>query len=408
MRAIILSRVGLPLTLVALLAMLPLSLGQAPPAKRDLTKLTLTQQRLHASGQRAKDWLRKANKKDGRFVHGFVPALRAALEGDSLERQAGAAFALARAAQFFEDRDAAAVAKQALLTLLLETTTDEKDPSLRFPAAPPAMVNRLAASGWLVLAIHELPSPAKDLIEQADQLCNYLRRQQQADGSMSSEDPGETIKLASGEAEARQMGAGPALYGVIHSQHLRSAPWKLEAVRKARHYYLAKWKELKSLPMAPWLTAAFAEAYALTKEDAFAEAVLEINDWLLTLQYEQMSGARGHWNGGFRPWLDGKPANQAPNIQTAPAAESLAMACRVARQKEDGKRLHQYRAALENALNWLTTLQYTEANCGHFSEWFRPLIIGGFHASHQDGNLRLDYTQHALSALVLYWQHAAD
>jgi vacuolar-type H+-ATPase subunit E/Vma4 len=47
-------------------------------------------------------------------------------------------------------------------------------------------------------------------------------------------------------------------------------------------------------------------------------------------------------------------------------------------------------------------LQYTDANTQHFEEWYRPRLVGGFHASTQDGNLRVDYTQHALSALATY------
>src|SRR5262249_48926698 len=160
-------------------------------------------------------------------------------------------------------------------------------------------------------------------------------------------------------------------YGLTRSQAARTEPWKIAALRKARGYYFAKWKESKNVPLAVALTAAFAEGYALTKEPEYASAVLEMNDWLLTLQYEQMSGARAHWNGGFRPWLDGKAAGVAPDIQTAALAECLAQACRVARQKEDGQRLERYRAALEKALQFLTTLQYTETNCSHFADWFR-------------------------------------
>src|SRR5205823_7133397 len=106
---------------------------------------------------RGMDWLRLTNKQDGKFVYGFLPALRTPMEGDSYLAQAGAAFALARASRFFHDDPAAAVARQALLTLLLETATDAKDASARPPATPPHLVNRLAGNGQLVLAIHELP-----------------------------------------------------------------------------------------------------------------------------------------------------------------------------------------------------------------------------------------------------------
>jgi hypothetical protein len=53
-------------------------------------------------------------------------------------------------------------------------------------------------------------------------------------------------------------------------------------------------------------------------------------------------------------------------------------------------------------LQFLITLQYTEANTQHFADWYRPAMLGAFHASHQDGTLRIDYTQHAVCALIQY------
>src|SRR5262249_16850868 len=54
------------------------------------------------------------------------------------------------------------------------------------------------------------------------------------------------------------------------------------------------------------------------------------------------------------------------------------------------------------------TLQYTAGNTQHFAEWYQRELAGAFHASHQDGNLRLDYTQHALGALLHYLTYVAE
>src|SRR5207249_1580720 len=109
----------------------------------DLSKLYPLQRQMYLSARGGADWLRRANRPDGRFLYGYVPALQTALEGDHYLRQAGAAFALARAARFFQDKHQAAVASQALLTLLLDTTTDPKDPKVRYTTLPSLAVNRL-------------------------------------------------------------------------------------------------------------------------------------------------------------------------------------------------------------------------------------------------------------------------
>ena len=89
------------------------------------------------------------------------------------------------------------------------------------------------------------------------------------------------------------------------------------------------------------------------------------------------------------------------------SAEGIAEACRVARATGDLNRHKTYTAALERCLTFVTALQYTEANTTHFADWYRPTLLGAFHASHQDGDVRIDYTQHAVSAMVHYLMHVA-
>jgi hypothetical protein len=379
------------------------SIPESSPATRDLTKLSPQDRHFYLSAKSGMEWLARMNKTDGRFFPGFIPALRVPVEGDSYLHQAGAAFALARAASFFQDDRAAALAKQALLTLLLETTVDAKS-QVRFTAAPEPFVNRLQSAGTLLLAIHELPSPAADLLGHAEQFAQYLRLQQQADGSFVLNVEDEQAKSA-----IVQYCSGPALHGLIRSQARQPAAWKLDGLRKACAYYRAYWQYNKNIAMIPEHSAAYAEAYLATKERPFADAVLEMNDWLCGLQYTSVDPRRSHWAGGFPLSSDAKGGASAPDISTAAAALSLAEACRVARFAGDAARLARYRGALENALLFVTNLQYTEANTPHFAEWYRQnFLLGSFHLSQQDGNVRIEYAQQATAALVQYLRFTAE
>src|SRR5262245_28749354 len=138
--------------------------GEKPVPPRDLSRLTPLQQQMYFGAQRGADWLFRLNRTDGRFVYGYLPAVSAVMEGDHYLRQAGAAFALARAARFTSEERYVARATQAVLTLLGDTGPDAKDSQVRYPSLPQAVVNRLAAAGLLVLAINELPSPQEDLL----------------------------------------------------------------------------------------------------------------------------------------------------------------------------------------------------------------------------------------------------
>lgn len=375
---------------------------------RNPAKLPVAQRNVYLCAQRAVEWLHKANRPDGRFVTGFVPALRVPLEGDDFLHQAGAAFALARSARFFEDERAGAIARQAVLSLLLETTIDPAEKHLRYSAAPAHLVNRPAATALLVLAILDLPAPAPDLLEQADQMTNYLRTLLAADGSVRVEDapadakgPKSVRKIE--DLDPALLGAGGiVLYALAKSQEHRPAAWKLEALRKACPHYHGCWERGKNLPMVAWHAAAFTQAYLQTKEKAFADCVFAMNDWLCEQQYTRPEPQRGHWLGGFMAWEKGKMVSLPPDARGAEAAFSLAGACRLARAAGDAARLARYQMALETSLHFLATLQYTDASARHFIEEFRPLIVGGFHASHQDGDLRIVYAQNALLAQVEY------
>ncbi len=373
-----------------------------PPAKRDLSKLSPLQQQMLLSVERAADWLHRANRPDGRFVYGYLPALSTVLEGDHYLRQAGAAVALARAARFTGDDRYMARATQAVLALLGDTTVDPRDAEVRCTALPSSVVNRLAAAGLLVLAIHELPDPQEDLLKQSDQLCNYIRKQQRPDGSLAFGDAADAGKESALDPDGVNYYPGEALYGLMRSQQHRPAAWKTEVLRKALAYYRPWWQAHKSTAFVPWQTAACAEAYLLTKDQAFADFVNEMNDWLCGLQYERLDPRHPLWVGGFMGCADGRPAETPPDVGSAACAEGLAEACRVARAAGDLAHFQRYNDALERCLQFLTALQYTDANTQHFAAWYRPRLVGAFHASDQDGNLRIDYTQHALCAMIQY------
>jgi hypothetical protein len=365
------------------------------PAPRDLSQLNDMQKETLLSAQRGAEWLYRMNTVKGRFTPGLAPALQdVVLEDDHYLRQAGSAYALARAARFLREDRYTARATQTILALLDDTVLDPKE-SARYTSMPPSVVNRIASAGLLVLAINELPDPQKDLLESSEQLCNYLRRQARPDGSIASAD-----KPLAEETDAAS-NAGLALYALMRSESRRPASWKTDLVRKAVAYYRPWWREHKNMECVPWLTAAAAEAYLASKDQACADFVFEMNDWLCGLQYPLGAEHERTW-GGFKGWADGRATETTPTIVTACYAEGLADACRTARQAVDLDRYRRYQGTLQMSLQFVGRLQYTEGNTSHFAEWYRSRLVGGFHASQQDGNLRIDATQFAVTALLQF------
>jgi len=370
----------------------------------DVEKMTPLQQQMYQAGQRGAGWLARMNETKGRFIPGWQPALAVPLEVNSLMRQAGAAFALARAARYFRDEDMNARAMQAIAVLIQDTDIDSQKSEIRRCSLPTAVVNPVGLSALIVAAIYELPAPNKELLDQAEQLCNYLRTRQAADGSLQwQDDPNAPVTF---DPDGINHYPGMALYAVTRSQTQRPQLWKLEMLKKALPYYSAAWKKNRNREFATWQSAAFAEVFAQTKDRTYAPFVLEMNDWICGLQHDGVDAYQTKWYGGFRERVNDREIETAPTAMGACCCESLAEGCRVAAVLGDLERHTRYTACLERGLQYLCTLQYTDADTQHFSAWYRPRVVGGFHLSRSDGTLRLEYTQHAMCALIQYLANA--
>ncbi len=373
----------------------PAKADPATNTPRDWSRLNQLQRQMLLSAQSGADWLFRMHGVKGRFLPGYIPALKQPMENDSFARQAGAAAALARAARLLGEERYAVRATQAILALLEDTTPDPTDSLSRHPSLPPIAVNRLSAAGQLALAIYELPAPQKDLLDRADELTRYIARQAQADGTLRYQESNKPD-------EGMNHHPGVALAALTRTRRGPLPTWKLDIVRKAIKPYRAWWSEQRSLEFVPMQTAAYAEAYLLCRDQQLADFVFEMSDWVCDLQYTRIDPRRVHWFGGFKSYQGGQVMETAPEASGAALIEGLVHACRVARERGDVSRHQRYTETIERGLQFLSALQYSEANTQHFVNWYRERLVGGFHASHQDGNLRLEDTRHSVLALLGY------
>lgn len=365
---------------------------------RDLSKLPPIAQQFYLSAQRGSEWLYRANQPTGRFLPGWDPALNQPSDPDHFVKQAAATAALARSARFFKNDGYTVRASQAILTLLAETGPDPRDPTSRCTSVPSSIVNKLSATGMLLTAIHELPNPAPELLDQGEQLARYIVRQQRADGSLMCAD------LPAGEPdfESTHIAPGVALTGLMRSQALRPAPWKLDVMRKAVAYYRPWWRDHRQMTFATQMASACAIGFMQSKDRArdivMAEFACELCDWLCTQQVDKLDPTRTQWLGGFAE----KPGSP-PTIASLACTCALIETARVTRQLPDGERFARYRDAASLALQFGATLQYTDANTQHFAMSYRQrFLLGGFFTTHDDGRLRFDGTPQAVAAMTAY------
>jgi hypothetical protein len=354
------------------------------------------------------DWMTKQNQPQGRFLFGYNPALREPLMGDHDLKQARGALALAQAAKFSGDEKAGTIASQAILTLLASSRIDPTDKNCRVPVHSSLICNRVGFAAILALAIYELPSADAKLIDEAERLCVFLQKQCKPDGSVHYTD-GSTDVPTQIDLEGVNEYPGAALHAIMASNRVKPAAWKTEAAKKGMEYYRSVFRAKPNPLLAATMTPACAELYLQTKLAEAATTVFEMNDWVCGLQIPGNDPRTPQWAGGFRAVHDGRQTERAPGPETGLIVQSLSYACELTRQTPDLERYARYKVAAVDATQFLTGLQYLEVNTRHFETTFRVnMLIGGFHLSPTDGNLRIDATATAVSGLIRFLGSGAE
>lgn len=355
--------------------------------------------------QRGMEWLSRdgIHQPSGRFVPGINPALGRATDDDSFIYQAVGALALARAARLTGDEKYAVRAGQTILSLLAETAKETS--AARKPVQADAVCNSVGSAAYLAMAVFELPDAPADLRQCGEELCLFLKSRLAADGSVQCSDNG-----AATERDGSAVHAGPALAALAMSNRNAPATWKQEALARGLVYYRPRSKSPPHPAMSAWLMAAFADMHLQTKQASYSECVLEMADWMCKLQYDGVDRRQAAWRGGFQTVSFNELIQAAPTVDTAYFAIGLADACRMLRlmEKPDAARYDRYSVVLTRALQFLNSLQYGEENTVHFAGHFRPVLLGAFHPSMTDGNLRVDQTAAAVCALTQYLIAGAD
>lgn len=353
-------------------------------------------------------WMTRMSQPHGRFLFGYNPSLRQPLAGDHDLKQARAALSLALAAKFSGDEQQAVKASQAVLSLLAATRVDPVDANCRVPVHASLTCNRVGFAATLALAVYELPGADAKRVAEAEQLCEFLRKQCKPDGSVHYTD-GATEDSAKTDPDGVNEYPGLALQAIMAGNRVKPAAWKTEVVKKGVEHYRAVFRSKPHPLMAATMTPACVELFAQAKLPDAAAAAYEMTDWLCSLQIPGNDARTPQWAGGFRAVIDGRQADVPPGVETGLYLQGLAYACQLTRLTPDLDRHAKYKGAAADAVQFLTGMQYLEANTRHFETSFRAnMLIGAFHLSPADGNLRIDATANAVTGMVRFLGSGAE
>jgi AMMECR1 domain-containing protein/orotate phosphoribosyltransferase len=163
-------------------------------------------------------------------------------------------------------------------------------------------------------------------------------------------------------------------------------------LRQAFRYYRHRFRHKRHFGQVTWLMQAFAQWWQVTHESDFAEMTFEIADWLLAYQQEK--------TGAFIN--DHQP--DTPGFTTAVYLEGIAAALQVAGDRRESIRYETYYRSFARALTFLDRLIIQERDQSIMPnlEW----ALGGLRQGLYYSEVRTDFVQHSLSALLEFKPHS--
>ena len=255
---------------------------------------------------------------------------------------------------------------------------------------------KIAYNAFIIMALINSPSPEYD--ELAKEFGDGIVTVQRENGSYSTDfekDSDDGVQYYPGEAMLALM----KLYEATDDKRY------LESVKKAFPYYREYWHENKNTAMVPWHTQVYYLLYQHTKDESIPPYVFEMNDWIID-NFQLLTCPDIEKIGGF-------PKNDPRNltgfvleglVDAYKLADEIAIKAEAEGPEDDPSRFEQsrrkkYKNSVELARDFVLRSQYIKSDT--FSRFKNSRrVIGGFKASIKDPRVRIDYTQHAVMALI--------
>jgi hypothetical protein len=246
---------------------------------------------------------------------------------------------------------------------------------------------KLGAFGLALLAVtRKLEASPEDADrERALQLGRQIVAMQQPDGSFDSylsirgDEPDGSVSLYY---------PGEAMLGLARSAALGIDEGFLEAAHRGADYLIASRQGRAKMPPDAWLIQALEVLYRTDPKQPYVDHAMDISRSMLMDQYG--TDAPPIYVGGF----GGEPIR---STRTTARIEGIVSACRLGFQAGD-PRAPVYLAAVQRTLPHLLPMQYDADNSFFLDQ--PGAVDGGMRGGLDDAEIRIDYVQHHISAML--------
>jgi len=335
-------------------------------------------------------YLLRHQRKDGSFDYSYEPKKDTVSDDYNLLRHAGSCYALVELYQATGDGEYLAAADRGLEYLLtFSRPPKEIDREAAFEAiVSPGEEAKLGGAALAILAMVQYQRATGDdgRLDRSRSMAGFLRFQQEADGHFLS-------KYFYGRPDSKPFESiyypGEAILALVRLYGVDPQEKWLAAARAGADWLIDvrdAGKPTSALPHDHWLLMGLDELHQLTGDQRYATHAARIAEAIVAAQ--RTVSRYPDWVGSFYD-----PPRSTP---TATRAEGLVAATRLARRT--GQDEMPLIAALRRMAVFQRRCQITPENSLYLP---RPdLAQGGFRRSLTDWEVRIDYVQHNVSALL--------
>jgi AMMECR1 domain-containing protein/orotate phosphoribosyltransferase len=238
----------------------------------------------------------------------------------------------------------------------------------------------VSEKAFLLLALCELPSPDSRR-ELVPRLASTLWSSIDAHGRVATHQ-----RAADGLEAYQDYFPGQVLLAVAAAHEAASSDQYEEKLERAFKYYRHRFRYRRDFGQVSWMMQAFSRWWTVTRRRDFAEFVFEIGDWILRYQQEK--------TGAFI----NDHQQDTPGYTTALYLEGIAAAANIAGDFSDPARRRRYVESLNRGFRFLDRLVIQPRDASVLPN--PEFAIGGLRQSLYRSEIRVDFVQHCLSAIL--------
>ena len=332
------------------------------------------------------DWFLRDQNIDGSFRYQYDLATDSYSAEENIIRQAGSAYALAYLCGYTGEPEHCQAAERFLGYLKGQLVHDGSGAYVRHYSVA---ATGATALGLVAFATYQLFTGSIEYQTEMAEMAQHVMAMQRANGSF---DGYYKVGWFFNWDRHAPVYSGEAMYALALMYRLTGEPAYKSAYDRALPWYIDFWDDAPDTMFYAWGAKAGYHMYLATGNASYAQLTFTMSDWIVRLQN------RDEAHEGYGSY------HYEVSIGSATYSEGVGDSLYLAVALNDTQRIAIYSEALNLSVHSILKLQ-VDPQLAETSP--RPLrALGGFRSRPNDTQVRIDHTQHAITAIVrqLKWE----